>query len=125
MSKLADFRNLERAIFVQVEIVDALKKDPRLRQELEFEEKLRALLGKYDKSLIDIISIFALHEGEPETPSDNDLRHISSRGRVRLVKMYRNPYNGKVVEAKSLNHGSLKLWKKQHGASAVRSWVYS
>lgn len=54
MSKLAEYRELERHLAEQTALLDSLKNDPALQKEVEFEEQLRALLGEYGKSLRDI-----------------------------------------------------------------------
>jgi hypothetical protein len=43
--------------------------------------------------------------------------------RARMVKMYKNPHNGEVIETKGGNHKALKAWKQQYGADAVESWL--
>ena len=48
MSKLAEFRQLEKHLAQQLE---ALKGDAGLKQEIEFETKLRALLAEYVYSI--------------------------------------------------------------------------
>lgn len=47
MSKLAEFRRLEKHLAKQLQALEALKGDASLKQEIEFETKLRALLAKY------------------------------------------------------------------------------
>ncbi|KPX62463.1 H-NS protein MvaT [Pseudomonas syringae] len=54
MSKLAEFRQLERHLVDQLVALEAMKGDKGLEQEIEFETKLRSLLGEYNKSLRDI-----------------------------------------------------------------------
>ena len=48
MSKLAEFKALEAKLAEQLAQLDALKNDKELKREIEFEQKLRALLGEYD-----------------------------------------------------------------------------
>ena len=55
MSKLAEYRQLERHLADQLAALEAMKGDKGLEQEIEFEGKLRTLLGEYNKSLKDII----------------------------------------------------------------------
>lgn len=42
MSKLAEFRQLEKHLAEQLQALEALKADAGLKQEMEFETKLRA-----------------------------------------------------------------------------------
>jgi len=57
MSKLAEYRQLERHLAEQLKALEAMKGDKALEAEIEFEGKLRTLLGNYNKSLKDVISI--------------------------------------------------------------------
>ncbi|HHH9443140.1 TPA: histone-like nucleoid-structuring protein, MvaT/MvaU family, partial [Pseudomonas aeruginosa] len=83
--------------------------------EAEFSEKLRALMGSYDKSLRDVIKIL-----EPEAKPEKQVRHHK---RARTLKRYKNPHTGEIVETKGGNNRTLKAWKEQYGADAVLSWV--
>ncbi|MEB0007886.1 DNA binding protein [Pseudomonas sp. RTB3] len=118
MSKLAEFRRLEQHLAEQIKALEALKGDAGLQQEIEFESKLRTLLGEYGKSLKDVVSIL-----DPQTSA----RKIStapakSVRKTRATKIYKNPHNGEVVETKGGNHRTLNEWKKEYGADAVKSW---
>lgn len=44
MSKLAEFKALEAQLAAQLQQLDAMKNDSGLKQEIEFEQKLKALL---------------------------------------------------------------------------------
>jgi len=119
MSRLAEFRQLEKHLQQQMAALEALKGDAALQKEIEFESKLRELLGQYGKSLRDVVSIL-------------DPKYVSRRSapapepkarRARAVKFYKNPHNGEVVETKGGNHKILKQWKAEYGSDAVESWV--
>ena len=121
MSKLAEFRQLERHLADQLAALEAMKGDKGLEQEIEFETKLRSLLGEYNKSLRDVISILdpqlASKPGRaPTTPQ-------KSTRKVRTVKAYKNPHTGEFIETKGGNHKKLKEWKEEHGSDTVESWV--
>lgn len=45
MSKLAEFKRLEAQLAAQLQQLDTLKNDAELKKEIQFEGKLRALLG--------------------------------------------------------------------------------
>lgn len=57
MSKLAEFRQLEKHLAEQLQALEALKGDAGLKQEIEFETKLHALLAKYGYSLKDVVNL--------------------------------------------------------------------
>jgi hypothetical protein len=122
MSKLAEFRQLERHLADQLAALEAMKGDKGLEQEIELETKLRALLGEYNKSLKDIVSIL-----DPQAMSKAGRAPVASAKptrKARSVKLYKNPHSGEVVETKGGNHKVLKEWKTQYGADTVESWLF-
>jgi len=121
MSKLAEFRQLERHLAEQMAALEAMKGDKGLEQEIEFETKLRALLGEYDKSLRDIIAILDPQNDSKSTRTEPAPAKASRKARA--LKVYKNPHNGEVVETKGGNHKTLKEWKAEHGSDTVESWL--
>ncbi|VVN72290.1 hypothetical protein PS718_00495 [Pseudomonas fluorescens] len=119
MSKLAEFRQLEKHLAEQLQALEALKGDAGLKQEIEFETKLRALLAKYGYSLKDIIGLLDPQAGR-RTPANEPK---SGTRKPRQVKLYKNPKTGEVVETKGGNHKTLKEWKAEHGSATVESWL--
>lgn len=118
MSKLAEFRALEQQLAAQLAKLEALKKDDGLKREMEFEEKLRALMSKYGKGLRDIVAIL-----DPQTKVDKLSKQDTGVRRPRQVKRYKNPKTGEVVETKGGNHKVLKAWKEEFDADVVESWL--
>lgn len=119
MSKLAEFRQLEKHLAEQLQALEALKGDAGLKQEIEFETKLRALLAKYGYSLKDIINLLDPQAGR-RAPANE--AKVGSR-KPRQVKIYKNPESGEVVETKGGNHKTLKEWKTKYGSDKVESWL--
>lgn len=119
MSKLAEFRQLEKHLAEQLQALEALKTDAGLKQEMEFETKLRALLAEYGYSLPKVIALLDPQAGRraPVVESKAGTR------KPRLVKVYKNPYTGEVVETKGGNHRTLKEWKVEYGSATVESWL--
>lgn len=121
MSSLQEFRNLQHTIRELTDRMNSLSNDTKLKQEIEFEEKVRALMAQYNKSLKDVVAIL-----DP----DNKLSQAGKTGkaaggtkRARKVKQYKNPKTGEVIETKGGNHKELKAWKEKYGADTVESWV--
>lgn len=123
MSKAAEYRALERQIADQLAALEALKGSEALQRELEFEDKLRKLLGEYSMSLRNVIAIL-----DPKAAAGS----VGTVGKVdgrrgprapRAVKRYVNPHTNEVVETKGGNHATLKSWKSEHGAAEVESWL--
>ncbi|RKS18941.1 H-NS histone family protein [Pseudomonas sp. WPR_5_2] len=119
MSKLAEFRQLEKNLAEQLQALEALKDDAGLKKEIEFESKLRALLAEYGYSLKDVINLLDPQAGRRAPAVESK---AGSR-KLRQVKVYKNPHTGEVVETKGGNHKTLKEWKAQHGAATVESWL--
>lgn len=120
MSKLAEFRQLEKHLAEQMAQLEALKGDAGLAEEIKFEEKLRNLLGQYGKSLRDVIAIL-----DPASLNRKGaaLAPIKATRRERVVKVYKNPHTGETIETKGGNHKQLKEWKSEFGADTVESWL--
>ena len=121
MSKLAEYRQLERHLAEQLKALEALKGDADLKKEIEFEQKLRDLLGEYGYSLRNIIAIL-----DPQAASRRAApAAVAEKGnrKPRQVKQYKNPHNGEVIETKGGNHKILKEWKAKWGAEEVESWL--
>jgi hypothetical protein len=98
-----------------------MKGDKGLEKEIEFETKLRNLMGEYSKSLRDIVSILDPNVGSKG--SKGGAPEAKATRRARTVKIYKNPNSGEVIETKGGNHKKLKQWKAEHGSDTVESWL--
>ncbi|MFY1070631.1 histone-like nucleoid-structuring protein, MvaT/MvaU family [Pseudomonas juntendi] len=121
MSRLAEFRALEKKLAEQLAELESLKNDDSLKREIEFEEKLRNLLGEYGYSLRNVISILdpqaVVVVRQPAPISEK-----RGNRKARQVKKYTNPHTGEIVETKGGNHRRLKEWKAEFGNDVVESW---
>lgn len=120
MSLINEYRATEEAIKELQERLKNLSQDDKLKKELEFEGKLRTLMGEYQKSLRDIIALL-----DPEAKMSKAPRTAKTTGskRARKVKQYKNPNTGEVIETKGGNHKTLKEWKAKWGAEVVEGWA--
>lgn len=118
MSKIAEFKALEAQIAEHKKRLEALQGDEGLKKEIEFESKLRRLLGEYSYSLRDVIAVL-----DPESGKARNKTGERAARRPRELKRYKNPKTGEVVETKGGNHRVLKAWKEEHGAQIVESWI--
>ena len=122
MSRLAEFRALEQQLAAQLAELETLKNDDGLKREIEFETKLRDLLGEYGYSLRNIVALL-----DPNAPTRRGPVGIAAREkgtrRARQIKQYTNPHTSEVIETKGGNHKQLKEWKAQYGAEIVESWL--
>lgn len=120
MSRLAEFRALEQQLAAQMAELEALKNDDSLKKEIEFEQKLRDLLGEYGYSLRNVIAIL-----DPQAANRRSAPAVESKAarKPRQVKVYKNPHSGETIETKGGNHSGLKAWKQEYGADEVESWL--
>ncbi|CAI9007794.1 putative Transcriptional regulator MvaT, P16 subunit [Pseudomonas chlororaphis] len=118
MSRLAEFRKLEQQLAEQLAELESMKSDAGLKKEIEFESKLRALLGEYGFSLKNVINI--LDPQAIRRPSTVVAPKLSRKARD--VKIYKSPNSGEIIETKGGNHRQLKEWKTEFGADVVESW---
>ncbi|KAF1003581.1 MAG: hypothetical protein GAK36_00230 [Pseudomonas sp.] len=118
MSKLAEFREAERQLKEQLALLEKLKNDSSLKQELEFKDQLQALMNEYGMDLRNVVQILD-PQGQGNTPAPA----ASAPRRTRQLKIYKNPHNGETIETKGGNHKTLKAWKQQHGSDTVESWL--
>lgn len=121
MSRLAEYRKLEQQLATQLAELESMKGDSALQKEMEFEEKLRALLGEYGHSLRDVITLL-----DPQAASRKSASVVTSEKvtrKPRDMKVFKNPHTGEIVETKGGNHKLLKAWKAEYGAAEVDSWL--
>ena len=118
MSRLAEFRQLEKHLAEQLATLEAMKGDEGLKKEVEFETKLRALLAEYSYSLRNVIAILD-PQASTRTPAPSAPKAVR---KARDVKIYKNPNSGVLIETKGGNHRQLKEWKTEFGADVVESW---
>jgi len=121
MSRLAEFRKLEQQLAAQLAELETLKNDTGLKKEIEFETKLRDLLGEYSFSLRDIVNILDPQAGKVRKGAPVVAEKTTRK--ARSVKVYKSPLTGEVVETKGGNHKLLKAWKNQFGSAEVESWL--
>lgn len=119
MSKLAEFRRAERELLKQMALLEQMQADVSLQREMEFEEKLKALMADYDMDLAKVADILNPQPVEHEEIAPAAVK----QRRPRQVKVYVQPVTGKRIETKSANHAQIKAWKVEFGAEVVDGWL--
>ncbi len=96
MSKLAEYRQLEKHLAEQLQALEKMKGDDGLKKEVEFETKLRKLLEHYGFSLKHIVNLL-----DPQVSARGKIsdKHAGTR-KPRVLKVYKNPNTGEVIEPK-------------------------
>ncbi|QJD58770.1 DNA binding protein [Pseudomonas sp. gcc21] len=121
MSMLQEYRQLEETIRELSERLQSLSNDDKLKKELEFEEKLRALMDQHGKTPKQVVAL--LDPDNKGSAQGKNARSSAPAKRARKVKQYKNPHNGETIETKGGNHKTLKAWKEQYGSDTVESWM--
>lgn len=115
MSKLNQFREIERMIAEQMEMLEALKNDKEVKKDMEFESMLKELMTEYN---IDTPRLLAIIDPTLSTTSQPQRQR-----KPRTLKIYTNPHNGQIIETKGGNHKGLKAWKEEYGSEEVEGWA--
>lgn len=96
------------------EHLERLRQDDRFQQELQFSEKLEALLTEYGKTSKEVIKLL--------DPTAYDTAP-NKQTRKRSLRIYRNPHTGEKVETYGGNHKVIRQWKEEYGEAEVLKWV--
>lgn len=118
MSILTTYMQKEQQLKQLQEELNKLKNDDRLKAELQFKDKLEALMREFDKSASEVINLLDPQQSVAKASS------TTSTGRAkRKLKIYKNPNTGEVVETRGGNQKTLKAWKDEYGSDTVEGWL--
>jgi type IV pilus biogenesis protein CpaD/CtpE len=121
MSLLSEFMQKEQQLKQLQAEMDRLQNDERLKAELEFKDKLEALMREFNKSSADVINLLE-PQGGKSAPAKTAASASTGR-RKRKLKIYKNPKTGEVVETRGGNQKTLKAWKDEYGSDTVEGWL--
>lgn len=119
MAKINDYYQKKQLMEKLSEELQQLEQDQSLKHELEFEQKVRDLMKKYDKSPKDVLQV--LGAIDPSIGNGKADTATSSRPK-RPMKTYKNPHTGETVQTRGGNHKTLNEWRDKYGKEAVQSW---
>lgn len=122
MSLLSEYLQQEQQLKELNERLEKLQNDPRLKAELEFKQKLEALMKEFDKSAGEVIEMLSPKSAAKPSSSSSSSAAAGGR-RKRKLKIYKNPNTGEVVETRGGNQKTLKVWKDEYGNDTVESWL--
>ena len=119
MAKINDYYQKKQLMEKLSEELAKLEQDQALKSELEFENKVRDLMKKYDKSPKDVLQILGAID-----PSISGAKADTASGSRPKppMKTYKNPNTGEVVKTRGGNHKVLNEWRQKHGKETVQSW---
>lgn len=114
MTNLVALRALQRELAALEDSKQKLESNESVRAEIEFEEKLFALINEFGYNKRKVVEIIC--------PPDTEKPPGRER-KSRPEKTYRNPHTGETVVTKGGNHKTLKKWRERYGAENVASWI--
>ncbi|MWJ26676.1 DNA binding protein [Halomonas sediminis] len=120
MSLLNEYIQKEQQLKQLQEELQRLEGDQRLKGELEFKERLEALMDEFEKSAADVI---ALLDPSTDRAATKATGAPATGRRKRRLKIYKNPHTGEIIETRGGNHKGLRSWKDQYGDETVESWL--
>lgn len=117
-TKINDYYQKKQLMEQLAEELEKLEQDQALKSELDFENEVRDLMKKYDKSPKDVLQILSAID-----PSIAGAKGDTTGTRAkRPMKTYKNPHTGEVVKTRGGNHKTLNEWREKWGKEAVQSW---
>ncbi|TVP45302.1 MAG: H-NS histone [Halomonas sp.] len=120
-SVLNDYIKKEQMLKQLQEELQALESNSELKKELEFKDKLQALMTEHGKAARDVCEML---DPDYRKPSTKVAKASGTDGRKqRPLKVYKNPHTGQVVETRGGNHKVIQEWKAEYGNEKVVSWV--
>jgi hypothetical protein len=120
MAKINDYYQKKQLMEKLAAELEKLEEDQALKSELAFENKVRELMGEYNKSPKDVLQILAAIEPSIALASTGTTG--GGNRAKRPEKTYHNPHTGEVVKTRGGNHKTLNEWREKHGKEAVQSW---
>jgi hypothetical protein len=121
VAKINDYYQKRQLMDQLAQELQQLENDQALQGELEFEKKVKELMDEYDKSPRDVLQILVAID--PSVAAKAGTSTNSGSRPKRPLITYKNPHTGEVVETRGGNHKTLKEWRKEYGAEAVKSWA--
>lgn len=120
MSLVNQYRSVETQIKELQSQLEEMKGDSGFQKEMEFETKLKSLMAEYTKSLRDVIAIVDPNYSAPSAKAAGAPKGTRA---ARVMKIYKNPHTGEIIETKGGNNKLLKAWKTTYGSDKVAGWL--
>ena len=122
-SVLSDYLKKEQMLKQLQEELHALENNSELKAELEFKERLQALMTEHGKLARDVCELLdPTYRSQPAKAGKASVSSTDGR-KKRPLKVYKNPHTGEVVETRGGNHKVIQEWKAEFGNEEVVSWV--
>ncbi|MBT2772678.1 H-NS histone family protein [Halomonas sp. ISL-60] len=120
-SVLSDHIKKEQLLKQLQEELKALENNSELKKDIEFKERLKALMSEYGNSSKNVCAM--LDPPYRNTASKSTKTSNSDGRKQRPLKVYKNPHSGEMVETRGGNHKVIQEWKAGYGNEEVVSWI--
>ncbi|MGM0826234.1 MAG: histone-like nucleoid-structuring protein, MvaT/MvaU family [Pseudomonadota bacterium] len=117
-SVLNDYIKKEQLLKQLQDELQELESNSELKKEIEFKDRLHALMNEHGKFARDVCEI--LDPTYREAPTK---RTRPGGRKKRPLKVYKNPHTGQVVETRGGNHKVIQEWKAEFGNDEVVNWI--
>ena len=125
-AKIGLLREARAAFAASKLALEELENDPQVKKSIDFENQLRALMGKFSMSLVDINQLLDTSYKPPKVKDPVAAPAVGGKAaktkRPRSNRIYTNPHNGdRIVYVGGVNK-QLEEWKEKWGAEVVKGW---
>ncbi|NYT72975.1 H-NS histone family protein [Halomonas sp. QX-2] len=117
-SVLKDYIQKEQLLKKLQEELQELENNSELKEEIEFKERLQALMTEYGKLAREVCEMI-----DPSYNRQSTKKSGMDGRKKRPLKVYKNPHTEEVVETRGGNHKIIQAWKAEFGNEEVGSWV--
>lgn len=119
MAKINDYYKKKQLMEQLADELSKLEDDQALKEDLEFEQKVKDLMSEYEKDPRNVLQILSVID--PSLASEGS---AITQGRAkRPMKTYKNPNTGEVVKTRGGNHKTLNEWRQKWGKQEVAKWA--
>ena len=118
-SMLAKYRQIQAQIKSIESEMRKIESDPEFQKEKEFFDKLKALLGDYEKTPEQVVRILNPDAVAAQKKGARGPRPGTPRKRNRYV----NPHTGEEVVSASGNHNVLRRWREENPGVDIKDWI--
>lgn len=108
------YREKERLFRQLQKELQAMEERQELKRELAFKSAVEDILKEYDKSVADLIALFA--DDAQVSITENKSR------RKRTPAQYKNPHTGDIITVKGGRQKDYQEWVSTYGKDTVKSW---
>ncbi|MFC4260574.1 histone-like nucleoid-structuring protein, MvaT/MvaU family [Marinobacter lacisalsi] len=117
MANINDYYQKKQLLEKLSDELNKMEQDQALKSDLEFEDKVKALMDQHNKSPKDVLQILGAID-----PSVAGGKAEAGTRAKRPLKTYKNPHTGEVVKTRGGNHKTLNEWRQKYGKEAVQGW---